>query len=127
MKLTKNFSLAEFDCRDGSEMPKDVLKNIIKLANQMQIIRDYFGKSITVNSGYRSIDYNKRIGGASRSQHLLGNACDFNVLGLKPNEVVDGLFVLIRNKSILNGGLGRYNNFTHYDIRGKRARWDNRK
>ena len=127
MKLTTNFSLAEFDCRDGSEMPDNVLQNITKLAYQMQIIRDYFGKAITVNSGYRSPTYNKRINGVSKSQHLLGNACDFNVAGLSADRVASGLLTLIANKLIVNGGLGRYNNFTHYDIRSRKARWDNRK
>jgi uncharacterized protein YcbK (DUF882 family) len=107
-------------------MPNDVLTNVIKLANEMQIIRDYFNKPIKINSSYRSVDYNKTIGGAKSSQHILGKACDFNVIGLTPDTVVKGLLVLIENKSILNGGLGRYNTFTHYDIRGKKARWDNR-
>lgn len=127
MKLTTNFSLEEFDCRDGSEMPESVRTNITKLAEQMQIIRDHFGKAITINSGYRSPDYNKRIGGAKYSQHLLGKACDFNISGLRPNKVAKCLLTLMKNRNVLNGGLGRYNNFTHYDIRDKKARWDNRK
>lgn len=24
------------------------------------------------------------------------------------------------------GGIGRYNTFVHFDVRGRRARWDNR-
>ena len=31
-KLTTNFSLEEFKCKDGSDIPNDVLPNIIELA-----------------------------------------------------------------------------------------------
>ena len=33
---------------------------------------------------------------------------------------------LARIDAIEEGGLGRYNTFTHYDRRGNKARWDNR-
>jgi hypothetical protein len=54
MKLTNNFSKSEFDSKDGAEMPDDVLENVKKLAGYLQILRDHLGKSIKINSGYRS-------------------------------------------------------------------------
>lgn len=126
VQLTDNFYLDEFICKDESDISKDVLKNIIELADNMQEIRDTIQASITVNSGYRSPTYNKSIGGAKRSQHLLGMACDFTVKGYAPNEVAEIVESLMIGGHVVNGGLGRYNNFTHYDIRSSVARWDNR-
>ncbi len=51
MKLTKNFSLSEFACNDGSEFPLDVIENIKELAINLQILRDYIAMPIAINSG----------------------------------------------------------------------------
>ena len=125
VQLTKNFYLDEFECRDKSDIPLEVFNNLLELVEQMQKIRDILGKTITVNSGYRSPNYNKSIGGASRSQHILGKACDFTVKGLTPYQVADRLEDLMQGGSIINGGLGEYDTFTHYDIRNKPSRWNN--
>ena len=125
VQITKNFYLDEFECRDKTDIPLDVFHNILELAEQMQKIRDLVGESITVNSGFRSPDYNKKIGGASKSQHLLGKACDFTVKGLTPYQVADQLEDLMQGGSLINGGLGEYDTFTHYDIRINPARWNN--
>ena len=125
VQLSKNFYLDEFECRDKSDIPLKVFKNLLELVEQMQKIRDVLGKTITVNSGYRSPNYNKLIGGASRSQHILGKACDFTVKGLTPYQVADRLEDLMQGGSIINGGLGEYDTFTHYDIRNNPTRWNN--
>lgn len=124
MKLTDNFSREEFDSHDGSAMPQIVLDNIGKLATNLQTIRDFFNASITINSGYRSPEHNKSVGGAKHSQHLLGTASDIVVSGHTPKEVADAIEGLIRIGAISDGGLGRYGTFTHYDIRDTHARWN---
>ena len=124
MKLSNNFTKEEFDSNDGADMPSDVLGNVIELARNLQIIRDYFGKAIKVNSGYRSPMHNKKIGGSANSQHLLGKASDIVVSGVDPSEVADKIEYLIENGLISEGGVGRYDTFTHYDIRGAKARWN---
>ena len=48
--MTKNFSKEEFDCNDGSEMPINVYHNMVKVANQLQALRDELGKPIHINS-----------------------------------------------------------------------------
>jgi uncharacterized protein YcbK (DUF882 family) len=123
MKLTKNFSKSEFECKDGSQMPKDVLLNVQKLANQIQVLRDALGVSITVNSGYRSPAHNSKIGGSKTSQHLLGKASDITAQGYTPAQVHAKIEELIRSGDMLQGGLGSYSTFSHYDIRKTRARW----
>jgi len=37
-KLTENFSLNEFDCRDGTPVPTDLIPNVLELAKNLQII-----------------------------------------------------------------------------------------
>ena len=122
-KITTNFSLEEFKCKDGSEIPNDVLPNIIELANNLQVLRDAIGKSITINSGYRSPKYNAKIGGVKDSQHVKGKASDLRVSGMTPKELAEVIEELIKRKKMKEGGIGIYPNFTHYDIRGTKARW----
>lgn len=125
MKITKNFSIEEFECRDGSEMPDHIIGNIIDLAEQLQILRDYVDKPIQINSGYRSPEYNKKIGGASRSMHKEGKAGDIVIKGMTPGEVYNTIEKLISQGEMTEGGLGSYKTFTHYDIgyNGQKRRW----
>ena len=106
--MTKNFSLKEFESKDGSKMPSDVYLNIVKLVGQLQFLRDYTGRAITVNSGYRSPEHNAKIGGSLSSQHLLGKAADITIEGLKPAEVYRLIDELIDLGLMLQGGLGLY-------------------
>lgn len=124
MKLTNNFSLSEFDCKDGSKMPPEVFNNILLLVKELQTLRDFIGKPITINSGYRSPEYNNKIGGASRSQHLLGKAADIRVEGVSPRELRGVIEELIKDGRLSFKGIGAYSNFTHVDIRSKKARWN---
>ena len=123
MKLTNNFSLSEFESKDGSETPQNVLDNLQKVAEQLQILRDYTGLPIKVNSGYRSPEHNEKIGGSKNSQHKLGKAADIVIIGLKPSETYDLVERLVEEGSLQIGGLGKYNTFCHLDIRDNKARW----
>tara|TARA_R100000951_G_C2537772_1_gene148386 strand:+ start:62 stop:442 length:381 start_codon:yes stop_codon:yes gene_type:complete len=122
--MTKNFSKEEFDCNDGSEMPINVYHNMVKVANQLQTLRDYIGKPIQVNSAWRSEEYNASIGGVKNSQHIMGRAADIVIKGMTPIEVSKIIEELISKGDMLQGGLGIYSSFVHYDIRGTKARWD---
>ena len=125
MKLTKNFSKHEYDCKCGCEMPEYVFKNIKKLAEQHQIIRDYIKKPIKITSGYRCESHNRDIGGVLGSKHTKGLAGDLQVNETTPIEMYFIIKYLIKRADIIEGGLGVYNTFVHYDIRGKKARWNN--
>lgn len=127
MKLTKNFNKSEFDSKDGSPMPDDVLDNIKSLARELQLLRCELDASIKINSGYRSEAHNRTIGGVSSSRHIKGLAADIVVDGFTPDEVATAVEKLMEGGFIKMGGVGRYNTFTHVDIRGYKARWDNRK
>lgn len=123
MKLTKNFNKAEFDSKCGSEMPEMVLRNIKKLSINLQVLRDEIGQPIRINSGYRSPEHNKKVGGAVGSQHVFGNAADIVVANHSPQEVFQIIERLIAEGKMKEGGLKAYKTFCHYDIRGTKARW----
>ena len=116
MQLTKNFNKSEFESKDGAEMPKHVFLNIKRLAKELQVLRDYTGLSITVNSGYRSPEHNASIGGARKSRHKQGYAADIVIKGMKPSGVHKLIEYLIAQGKMKQGGLGKYDTFTHYDI-----------
>lgn len=123
MQITNNFNLREFQSRDGAEMTENVKANIIRLAKALQIIRDEIKQPITVTSGYRSPTHNRAVKGAVNSQHLHGTAADIRVASMKPIQVATVIERLISEGKIPQGGLKAYKTFTHYDIRGIRARW----
>lgn len=127
MNLTKNFKKEEFDSKDGARMPNDVLNNVQELAKNVQIIRDYVGVPLTINSGYRSPEHNKAVGGVANSEHVKGKASDLSSKQITPNKLYDTILKLIADGKIYNGGVGIYNTFVHYDIGGKGRRWDYRK
>lgn len=77
-KLSANFTVKDFACKDGS----DFIKIDSDLVVLLQKIRDYFGKSVTINSGYRTAAHNKSIGGAASSKHLTGQAADIIISGV---------------------------------------------
>lgn len=124
MKLTANFSRSEFECSDGSEMPLEVFNNVIEVAENLEVLRAHFNTPVNINSAYRSPVYNRSVGGAVNSQHLSGKAADVVMDGIPPSEVADAIEFLIDCGLMKEGGLGRYDTFTHYDIRGIKARWD---
>lgn len=123
MKLSDNFSLSEFRCKDGSDVPAEHMDSVRELAENLQVFRDAIGKPVRVISGYRSPEYNKKVGGVKRSQHVLAKAADIQVAGVSPLEVRDLIISLIKQGKMKAGGVGIYSSFVHYDIRGRNARW----
>ena len=124
MRLTTNFSKMEFDSRDGLAMPNDVLENVKELAHNLQKVRDYLGEPIHINSGYRSTAHNAAIGGKPASQHLVGKAADITMRNFTAKDLSLVIEKMINNGDIKEGGVGLYNGFVHYDIRGHKRRWN---
>lgn len=118
-----NFKMAEFNSHDGTVVPTKYRGNVQTLMNQLEVIRSYFNAPVTINSGYRSPAHNKNIGGVADSMHLFGKAADIKVAGYSPSQVHAGILKLIKDKRIINGGVGKYSSFTHYDI-GPARRWN---
>lgn len=120
--LTKNFSLSEFNCKDGTAVPTKYICNVTELAKQLQVLRDEVDQPIDIESGYRTPTHNKKVGGAKNSQHLYGTAADIKVRNMTPKEVVTKIEEMILQGKLKNGGLGLYASWVHYDI-GPVRRW----
>ena len=132
--LTKNFSLKEFRCKDGSDVPEELLPNVQKLANNLQVLRDYLSDpKIIIISGYRSPRYNESVSRARKSQHILAKAGDLLVEGYTPLQVEKAIRHLQKEGKMVAGGIGVYNKpereikFLHYDIRGKNVRFGDKR
>jgi len=123
MELTQHFSKEEFNSKDGAGMPQEVWANIKILAKQIEALRSVLNAPIHITSAYRSELHNKAIGGKLNSQHLSGKAADIQVKGKSPKQVHKAILKLIKDGKMLEGGLGLYEDFIHYDIRGDKARW----
>jgi len=122
MKLTENFNLSELECKCGCSMPDFVKKNIIELAENLQVLRDTVGR-LDLTNAYRCKEHNADVGGAVNSQHLKGKAADVKSSTMSPSEIAVIVDDLMKSEKFKLGGVGIYNTFTHVDIRGSRARW----
>lgn len=122
---TQNFRLSEFHSKDGTMVPLSIRGNIQVLMEQLEVIRQRLNNPIIITSGYRSPQHNSNVGGTSQSQHLCAMAADIVSPGISNSVVQNTIAQLIAEGLIIDGGLGRYNSFTHYDI-GPSRRWDKR-
>lgn len=114
-KVSANFKVREFACKDGTD--KIVIDE--KLVELLQKIRNHFGKPITINSAYRTTSHNKKVGGSTNSYHLKGQAADIVVKDVNP------ILVALYCEKIGAGGIGVYKTFVHVDTRKKEYRWIN--
>ena len=62
---------------------KEALKDLHRLADYLDRVREAYGAPIRVSSGYRSYRLNKAVGGKPNSQHLKGQAADLVTDDLK--------------------------------------------
>ena len=90
-KLSPHFTLGEL-CRSSTadrlnidNVPKveEVLENLEAVCLAvLEPVREHYGVPFTPNSGFRSLALNRTIGSKDTSQHVLGQAVDFEVPGI---------------------------------------------
>lgn len=117
-KLSTDFRVREFRCRDGSD-PIFVDSDLVEV---LQKIRTHFGKAVNINSAFRTASHNAKQKNASRySQHLYGKAADIWIAGVSVDTLAAYAETLLPNR----GGIGRYYNdkFVHVDVRTAKSRW----
>ena len=85
--ISPHFVLLEMACKDGS----DKVLYSTELMEKLEKLRAYGGFTIHINSGYRTPSYNKKIGGASHSQHIYGTAADISVR--KEGKTISGKLI----------------------------------
>lgn len=116
-RLSPHFRVREFHSKHD---PSDLVKVDTQLLDLLENIRNYVGKPVHINSGYRSPEYNKTLKNASpRSQHCYGKAADIWVEGVTPKQIADIAECYLGS----SGGIGIYKTFTHVDVRTGCARW----
>jgi hypothetical protein len=114
--LTKHFRVKEFACQDGSDA--------VFIARELPMVCEYIrmrcNKGITINSGYRTITHNKKVGGVDNSQHVYGTAADLKTpSGFTPMKMAS----IAREIMPDWGGVGIYTWGIHVDVREKKSDW----
>lgn len=87
MQLSKNFYLSEFTrsqtasrFRLNNTPSQEIINNLKLLVDRcLQPIRDHYNLPVIISSGYRSPAVNRAVGGSTKSQHMTGQAADFEI------------------------------------------------
>lgn len=94
IRLSENFTLDEFvrTATGLDNIPGDAeIENLrLLVANVLQPLRSYLKKPIRITSGYRSPRVNAAVSGSSTtSQHMKGQAADFQIDGMTNQQIID--------------------------------------
>ena len=84
--LIEHFSLAELTKTNVKikNVPNEAqVENLKRLCGWLEMLRERAGGPIIINSGYRSPEVNKAVGGVATSNHLMGCAADIRVAGIE--------------------------------------------
>ena len=95
VRLSEHFKLAEL-CKtsvrtaDGNIPSHAAIENLKRLSGWLEMLRSEWNTRygdgddpVIINSGYRSPQVNKAVGGVATSNHLTGCAVDIRVLGME--------------------------------------------
>lgn len=111
-RISPHFTLNEMACKDGS----DKVLYSTELMSMLEKLRAYGGFTIHINSGYRSPSYNRKIGGASKSQHIYGTAAD--IIVKKDGQSVDARLICCLCQDLGFKGIARISwQAVHVDMR----------
>jgi uncharacterized protein YcbK (DUF882 family) len=122
--MTPHFTLAELthtDHRSLDNTPNaQELANLQRLAEFLETVKSTLGgKSIMINSAFRSKAVNDAVGSKDSSQHRQGLAADFRVPGMAPDAVVRAI---IAANLPFDQIIREYDAWTHISISDKPRR-----
>lgn len=106
--LSPHFSRDEFACNCGCGFDTVDTETL----EVLEAVREHFDSPVTITSGCRCTSYNRKVGGATNSQHRFARAADFQVEDVEPETVREWLSLHYPDLSI-----GEYETFTHIDTR----------
>ena len=85
--LSEHFVLGEFTRSKYPEVynipSHEAIANLKRLCVWLEVLRNKVGHPIVINSGYRSPQLNRKVGGAPTSNHLTGCAVDIRTSGFE--------------------------------------------
>ncbi len=104
--LSEHFVLGEFTRSKYPEVynipSHEAIANLKRLCEWLEVLRERVRHSIIINSGYRSPQLNRKVGGAPTSNHLTGCAADIRTNGMEQAIVYAAILIAqIRFQSIL--------------------------
>jgi len=122
-KVSEYFTVGEVTQRDARRIPKTeaVKANVVKLAKELDKVREAWGEPIGVTSWYRPPAVNKAVGGVSNSQHINGSAADIYPIGGDIHAFQKWLDTFWGDKAL---GYGAKKGFVHVDLRRGKIRWN---
>lgn len=97
MQLTEHFTLEEMTVSPtakklglSNQPTPEHIENMRYCCEKiLEPVRKHFGKPVQINSSYRSPLVNKAVGGSKTSQHVNGQAIDFEIPGIDNKTVAD--------------------------------------
>ena len=122
--LNKYFNRSEFACKCGCGF-ETVDHELLELVS---VVRVRFNLPLTINSSCRCLEHNEAVQKeanknyvpySSKSKHMQGIAADIVVKGVNPKDVYKFICEAYPDQY----GVGKYNSFTHIDVRRNKARW----
>lgn len=86
----------------------------------LQPARELLNAPMTITSGFRNPLVNRLVGGVNSSQHLYGQAADFIIKGMTPNQIIS---IIKTSKIEFDQLINEYDKWVHisYD-KGKNRR-----
>lgn len=121
-RASKHFLIREFDCRDGTPVPKAAHAGVRRLCEQvLEPMRQQFG-ACHVTSGYRHRAYNAAIGGATASYHIYDLHPDEPAADVTFQRGTPAQWAAYARR-LGKGGVGQYATFVHVDLGPRRDWW----
>lgn len=101
--LSEHFKLGEFTESKHPEVynvpSHTAIANLKRLCEWLEVLRERAGCPIIINSGYRSPQLNRKVGGEPTSNHLTGCAADIRTNGMEQAIVYGAILITYAKES----------------------------